>query len=310
MSRRAKLLWLAICGACFWFSVQAQVTNTSTTTADAFLATGSPDNPVGTDLTNLNFGAAGTLAISPASADKGEFVSVLRFNFANAVAQFNSAYGTNGWTVTGITLQLASNYGTGGVQPNNMIFNVINGGNFVIEWLSNDSWIEGTGTPALPTTDGVTFGSLPDLLSGPTDILRTNTYNPPGDNVPVIYTLPLETNLLADIESGGDTSLLFYAADDQIGYLFNSHEYGRSNEPFINVMAAPLLEILSCGFTNGVFYFVGIGGPNLQYQVQENSDLTTTNWEVLGAVTAGTNGVIQFADTTATNRQRFYRLSQ
>jgi hypothetical protein len=308
MSRRAGFLLLVVC-VVFFCRASAQVTYSGTTIADAFLATGSPDNPVGADLTGDNFGAAGTLAISPASADKGEFQSVIEFNFAEAVALFNGAYGTNGWTVTGISLQLTSNYGMAGVQPNNKIFNVINAGSFVIEWLSNTNWVEGTGTPALPTTDGVTFDSLPDLLAPPCDILCTNTYAPPGDNVPVTYPLPLDTNVVAEVVGGGKATFLFYAADNEIGYLFNSHEYGRGNEPLINVTAAPLLEILYGNFTNGVFHLTGLGGQNLQYKVQANSDLTTTHWQTLAIVTTDTNGFLQFYDTPATNRQRFYRLA-
>ena len=310
MIRWAKFLLPAACAALCFAQARAQLTYTTTTVQDAFLATGAPDNPVGTDLTDLNFGAAGTLAVSPASADKGEFQSVIMFSFADALTLFNTTYGTNGWVVTNITLQLTSNYGTNGVQPNNKIFNVISGGNFVIEWLSNDSWAEGTGTPALPTMDGATFDDLPELLSGQTSILCTNTYTPPGDNVPVTYTLPLDTNLLADIKSGGNTTFLFYAADNQIGYLFNSHEYGRGNQPLIDVTAMPLLAILSGNFANGIFYLTGTGVANEQYEVQANANLTTTNWQMLGTVTAGINGVIQFTDAIATNQQRFYRLSQ
>ena len=307
MSRKAKCLLLWLCALVL--SAQAQLTYSGTTTADAFLATGSPGNPVGTDLTGDNFGAAGTLAISPASADKGAFESVIRFNFSAAVALFNSAYGTNAWNVSAISLTLTSNYGTNGVQPNNKIFNVVSNGNFVIEWITNDIWAEGTGTPALPTSDGVTWDSLPGLLSGPCKILGTNIYSPPGINVPVTYPLPLDTNLITAIVSGGDTSLLFYAADNQIGYLFNSREYGRGNDPLINLTATPLLEILSGHFTNGVFHLTGICSPNVQCEVQANSDLTKTNWQILGTVTT-TNGIIQFDDTAATNQHRFYRLSE
>ncbi len=177
---------------CLGSIAKAQVTNTAMTVADAFLATGSPNYQGGADLTGLNFGDAGTLAIAPASSAKGEFQSVIKFNLSNAVSLFNTTYGTNNWTVGGISLELTSNYGTAGVQPNNPIFNAISGGKFVIEWLSNDDWVEGTGTPNLPTTDGVTYNSLPDLLSGAHQILCTNTYAPPGNNVPVTFTLPLD----------------------------------------------------------------------------------------------------------------------
>lgn len=290
---------------------RAQVTYTTTTSADAFLATGSSNNPVGSDLTGLNFGAAGTLAISPPSALKGEFQSVVQFDLADAVTLFNTNYGTNGWTITAISLELTSNYGTNGVQPNNGIFNVISGGNFVIEWLSTNGWPEGTGTPNLPTTDGVTYDSLPDLLSGGHEILGTNTYTPPGDNVPVTYSLPLNTNLVAEITNGGDISLLFYAADNQIGYLFNSKTYGRGNDPLIHVTASPLLKIVSAYFTNGVFHLSGAGGENIQYQVQANTNLSTTNWINIGTATADDSGIIQFDDTNSTGKaQKFYRLSQ
>jgi hypothetical protein len=310
MSRRAIFLLPLVCAILVFTNAHAQVTYTTTTVQDAFLTSGSADNPFGTGAAGLNFGAAGALAVSPASADKGEFVSVLMFNFTNAVALFNSACGLNNWTITNITLRLASNFATNGLQPNNMIFNVVSNGNFVIEWLSDDTWVEGTGNPGQPTTDGVTFDDLPALLSGPTSILCTNTYIPPGDNVPVFYTLPLDTNLLADIDGGGNATLFFYAADNQIDYLFNSREYGRGNQPLINVTATPLLQILSGNFSNGVFYLTGTGVANEQCQVQVNADLTTTNWQTLGTVTPGTNGVIQFDDTSATNQQRFYRLSQ
>jgi hypothetical protein len=292
----------------------AQITNSSTTTADAFLATGSPNYENGADLTGLNFGGAGTLAVAPASAAKGEFQSVLRFNLAGAKAMFDTACGGGNWTITGISLTLTSNYGTAGVQPNNPIFNMISGGQFLIEWLANDDWVEGTGNPGQPTTDGVTYDSLPALLSSAHEILCTNTYSPPGTNVPVIYALPLNTNLVAAALTGADVNLLFCAADDQIGYLFNSHEYGRGNQPLIQVVAAlntPPLRILSGWFTNGFFHLTAVGGPNLQYQVQASFDLTTTNWQTLGSVTADGAGTIQFDDTdTALNNRRFYRLSR
>lgn len=291
--------------------VHGQVTYTGTTLADAFLATGSSNNPVGTDLTDLNFGAAGTLVVAPAVCVKGEFQSILKFDLSAATSLFNTSYGTNLWTISAISLELTSNYGVAGVQPNNGIFPVITGGDFVIEWLSNDDWVEGTGTPNLPTMDGVTYDSLPDLLSDPTAILCTNTYTPPGNNVPVSYNLPLNPDLVANVASGGDVTLLFYAADNQIAYLFNSYNYGRGNQPLILVTAVPVLKIISGNFANGVFQLVGLGSPNSSYQVQANSDLTTTNWQTIGAVSADNTGTFQFDDTNAPGIvKRFYRISQ
>ena len=299
------ILWIGGCPI-----VQSQVTYTGTTSADTFLATGSSNNPAGSDLTGLNFGAAGILAIASPSSAKGEFQSVIKFNLSDAISLFNTTYGTNNWTINGISLEIGGNYGTAGVQPNNPIFNVISGGKFVIEWLSDDDWVEGTGNPNLPTTDGVTYNLLPALLSNRHEILCTNTYSPPGDNVHVTWPLPLNANLLADVTAGDDVSFLFYAADDQINYLFNSHNDGHGNEPLIHVTANPSLKILAGYFTNAGFHLNGLGGSNYQYQIQATTIVATTNWQNLGTITADAAGMIQFDDTTAANQpQRFYRLS-
>jgi len=290
---------------------KAQVTYSGTSFADAFLATGSAGNPEGADLTDLNFGGAGTLVVAPAASVKGELQSILEFNLTNAVGLFDTNFGAGNWTITGISVKLTSNYGTAGVQPNNAVFPMISGGNFVIEWLSTNGWPEGTGTPNLPTMDGVTCDSLPGLLSGAHEILCTNTYSPPGNNVPVAYSLPLDTNLVAEISAGGDVTFLLYAADDQIGYLFNSYSYGRGNEPLILVTANLMPpEILSGYFTNDSFHITGRGAANLQYQIQATASLAINLWQILGTVTANSAGTIQFDDSTISNQsQRFYRLS-
>jgi hypothetical protein len=288
----------------------AQVTNSSIAVESAFLATGSPNYESGADLTGLNFGAAGTLAIAPPSAAKGCFESVLMFNLAAGVAQFNAEYGTNHWVISGVTLALASNYGVAGVQPNNPIFNVIDSGQFAIEWLSVSNWVAGTGTPNLPTTDGVDYDSLPTLLTPPCEILGTNTYVPPGENIRVGWPLPLSANLMGNLTNGGNVSLLLFAADNQVSYLFNSSSYGRGNEPYLNVVASPLLTILGGAITNGVFQLTGLGGDNGVYNVQTATNLAATHWVTIGMVTASTNGVIQYDDTNVLVPRRYYRLSQ
>ena len=232
--------------ACAAAKVGAQSSYTIlTTTADAFLAAGSPTNPHGSDLTSLNFGGAGTLAIAPASSPDGAFDSVIRFNTAAAVSQFNSLYGAGGWTVSGVTLTLASNFGAQGQQPNNNIFNTINAGSFGIDWLANDSWVEGAGSgngePGYPTTGEVSYNSIPSLLASGYDSLGTFTYTPPGSNIYVSYSLPADANLDAVAASGGDVNLYFYAADNQVSYLFNARSYA-SNHPELTLTVVPTPE--------------------------------------------------------------------
>jgi len=301
-----------LAGACLCCSFigRAQVTYTNTTSDDAFLATGSPTNPTGPDLTAENFGAAGVLYIAPASSPDGEYQSALKFDLSGATNLFDATYGAH-WTISAISLVFTANFGTAGSQPDNLMFNPITGGNFVIEWIGNDDWVEGTGKPRAPTMDGVTYSSIPALLTNGVAILCTNTYSPPGDNFPVTWPLPLNSNMVNDIMRGGPVSFRLLAADNQVSYLFNSHNYGNGNQPLILVTAVPLLKILSGYFANGLFHLAGIGGANLQYQVQANSDLTTTNWQTLGTATADGAGAIQFDDMAATNfNQKFYRLSR
>ena len=296
---------------CFALVARAQTTNTVISVADAFLCTGSSNYESGADLTGLNFGAAGALVVAPASGPKGESQSVLRFDVSSSKAAFDLAYGSNLWMVTGISLKLTGNFGAAGEQPNNPIFPLVSGGAFVIEWLSDDTWIEGTGTPNLPTTDGVAYDSLPDLLAGSHEILGTNVYAPPGDNVPESYALPLRTNLLSDVQQGGAVSFLLYAADNQIGYLFNSREYGRGNEPKLQIVAAPILRLVSGAFVSGAFQLNGIGGTNTIYNVQASTNLAATDWVTIGTATADALGQIQYRDTqTVGVPRRFYRLSQ
>lgn len=225
----------AICGVMLAFPLVGKADTSfiiTTTSADAFLSAANP---------NLNFGGAGTLAIAPASSAKGEFDSAIMFNTASAVSQFNTTYGAGNWTITGLKLSLASNFGTQGAVPNNNLFNTISGGSFGIDWLANDSWVEGTGGGNGAANGAVSFNSIPGLLSPGYDSLGTYTYTPPGNNVYVNYSLSLDANLVSDAAAGGAVSLYFYAADNQVGYLFNSREFA-SNHPELTVTAAPVPE--------------------------------------------------------------------
>jgi hypothetical protein len=209
----------------------------------------------------LNYGAAGTLAIAPASSAKGEFDSAVLFNTASAVSQFNTTYGAGNWTITGLTLSLSSNYGIQGEQPGNALFNSINAGSFGIDWLANNTWTEGTGsgtgTPGYPNNSAVTFDSISLLQSSGYDSLGTYTYTPPGNNnnVYLNYSLSLDPNLVANAAAGANVSLYFYAADNQVSCLFNSRSYSAGHpeltftvEPAPEPATAALLATSLGGF--------------------------------------------------------------
>src|SRR6185369_8532285 len=89
-------------------------------------------------------------------------------NLAAAKASFDSQYGVGQWTLSSITLQLTA------MQPNNAIFNgsgagpsgtnVNFAGQFNLNWMTDDSWTEGNGTPAaLSTTGGITWNTQPSI---------------------------------------------------------------------------------------------------------------------------------------------------
>lgn len=247
------LLITAACGATVMlpFTGRTAVYTIPTTTADAFLSGANP---------TLNFGGAGTLAIAPASSPKGEFDSVVMFNTASAVSQFNSTYGAGNWAITGVTLSMASSFGTSGAIPNNGLLNTVKGGNFGIDWLADDNWMEGNGNGLGAANGGVNFNSISTLFSAGSDPLGTFAYTPPGNNVYASYSLPLDANLVSGAAAGGAVSLYFYAADNQIGYLFNSREFNTSH-PELSITVAAVPEpagfTLLSSFLGGLLVFRG-----------------------------------------------------
>jgi hypothetical protein len=227
-------LLIAACGIIFSqpFIDRAAIYTLTNTTADAFLSGANP---------TLNFGGAGTLAIAPASSPKGEFDSVIMFNTAAAVSQFNTTYGAGNWAITGFTLSMASVFGTNSAIPNNGLLNTVKGGNFGVDWLAYDSWVEGNGNGNGAANGAVSFNSISTLFSAGSDSLGTFSYTPPGNNVYASYSLPLDANLVSDAAAGGAVSLYFYAADNQISYLFNSKEFA-SNHPELSITVVPVPE--------------------------------------------------------------------
>jgi hypothetical protein len=235
-------LLLTVCTALLLQSFAAAATVSLNPIADAFLTGGSADPGAGSP-TN-NYGAAGALQVSAAGSTKGGIQSLLKFDLASAKTSFDAIFGAGNWLVDSITLQLGTNFGTQGAQPNNPIFNSINAGLFKIDWLANDGWLEGTGTPALPTTDGVTFSSLASLLSASDKTLGTFTHAPVGNtNPPTVpaatYSLSLDGTFLADIAAGNNVSFRTYAGDAGVSYLFNSRSFGTAaNRPTLIVSAS------------------------------------------------------------------------
>ncbi len=205
---------------------QAGVFFTNSISADSFVRSNSP---------TLNYGAAGALSVSGSTATNTSMVAMgiadtfMRFNTAATVANFNSVFGANNWVINGATLVVVEV----GV-PNNAIFDRGKGA-FQIDWISNDSWTEGTGMPMTPTMDGIVYTNETTLLTNPASLgVFTNT----AVNNTNAYSLALAPDFVADMSAGGDVSLYFTALEPQTGFTFNSHNFPMASQrPIIAISA-------------------------------------------------------------------------
>jgi hypothetical protein len=229
---------LVFCAAVFALARSASADTVSLyPTADAFVSAANP---------NSNYGSAGALAVSAGALPKGEFDSLLQFNFSSATANFNTTFGAGLWQIDSITLQLTSS------TPNNAIFNgngagpggsnVNSAGLFSINLMTNNSWTEGTGTPAAPTTTGITYSTLSSFLSASDESLGTFSFGggTTGNNT---YSLGLTSSLLADASGGNTVSLLALPADNGVAYVVNSSNFPTmASRPLLMIDASVVPE--------------------------------------------------------------------
>ncbi len=115
-----------------------------------------------------SYGLAGQLSVAADALAKGEFDSLMKFDLAPAVANFNGVFGLGLWSIQSMTLTFTNS------APNNALFNgnasgpggtnVNLSGQFTLRWMQNDGWVQGTGSPNAPGTAGITFTALPSLM--------------------------------------------------------------------------------------------------------------------------------------------------
>lgn len=201
--------------------------------ADAFVAAGATG-----DLSGNNFGAAGALAIAAGNLPLGEFQSVLRFDLGATRTALDAQYGAGQWALQGATLRLTSS------PHNNPIFNQIAPGQFGVSLLRNNSWVEGTGTGGIPTTDGVSLNSLLNTYADSGVDQALGSFNFPGGSSGANdYALTLAAGLVTDIYNGDVLSLRLFAADNVVSYLFSSRANGSvANRPTLIVTATAVPE--------------------------------------------------------------------
>jgi len=198
-------------------------------TADAFVSTGASGS-----LSGNNYGSGGAISLSAPGLPQGELQSVLQFNLGGAFSSFNGTFGVGQWTIESVTLQLNA------APANNTIFNTPAAGLFSISWMQNDSWTEGSGTPAAPGASGIAFTSLRSTFIGAGDE-GLGTFNFSGGTSGAFnYALGLTPGLTADLVTGDNLSLRLFAADSSVSGVFNSRSFGTAaNRPLLTIVAVP-----------------------------------------------------------------------
>jgi len=200
-------------------AVAVAVTWTANPIADTYVTTG----PANGDLTDFNYGGAGALAIAGAKAtrtgvtppERGIFETYLRFDIASARQQFDAALGADNWNLSSASLRLTQN------NPTNATYNTQRAGPFGIDWISTDDWIEGTGSPNITTTDGMTYDSRPTN----TNSAGLGTFefaNAGGDST---YAFSLGSLFVSDLvaDASALTSFRMFVTDvenSQVAYRF------------------------------------------------------------------------------------------
>lgn len=285
-------------------------------TADAFTSTANPSG---------NFGAGGSMAVAAAGLPNGGFDTVMRFDFSTAKTSFDSTFGVGGWTLLNATLQV--NMTTSSPNP---IYNALAAGSFAVEWMSSDAWTEGTGTPNVPTADGISNTGLLALLAS--GVQSAGTFNYAGGAGIQNLSLTLTPGMVTDAVNGGQASFHFKPNDAAVSLILNSRTFGTTSfRPTLTLNAIALTALTvqqawrlqSFGITTNTgnaadtFDFDNDGIPNLiEWTCKLNPTTTSAlpisvvrngaNFEYtytrsVSAVNAGAVFTVEWSDSLAAN---------
>ncbi len=175
---------------------------------------------------------------------KGAFASFFTFNGASLKSGFDSTYGAGNWVITDVHLVLTEQ-----INPMQTLFNR-GQGTVEIRWIAADSFTEGTGTPASPTTTGLTYSTQSTLLNSGTDVSLGTAFansdpTSSSGNVPHDYTLPFSnTSFYNDLAGGTNVGFYMTATSPGVGYTFIGRT-GPGNpgtSPTLSVTASPVPE--------------------------------------------------------------------
>jgi len=255
------------------FAAAETFTQSLYATADAFVW--SPSDSViaaGTyaDAASRNFGAlnsrhvAAATAHAPGKNPQGTFEALIAFDAEALASALNTLYGSGGWTLDAVALQLmtSDNIATTG------IFNAPgSSGKFSVSYMEDDGdWTQGSGylsPPNYGTDNDATWNSIHSVLdSHPATPLSVFDFVAQGNTKLATYAdlgsenLTGQTALFNALVAGDEISLLLAAADDRVAFNFTSlHHPKASTTPTyiptliltISTVPEPSMALLGAG---------------------------------------------------------------
>lgn len=290
--------------ACLWLAlappVSAQMIVTNVAVADAFVRSLDPTH---------NYGGAGALSVSGPIATnvtgqhEGLLDTFMRFDLSSEVGSFNSSLGTGRWVIASATLNLFEQG-----APNNTIFNR-GVGPFEVRWIANKSWLEGTGNPNTPTTDGIVWNNEPSLLNSNLDETLGTSMNGGTDGV-IRVALSMPSGFAGGLSAGSLASFYMTATTNStVGFTFHSRNFVDSTQwPFLEIAAVQMPQIISLVITGVDVKIAFASSINITNTVEYSSNLASNGWNTLtNLVGAGGNvTVVDFG--AAMLPKRFYRV--
>ena len=223
LSRVLLITWLSASLCC------AATTLSTTPTQDTTIATG-----VSNAFINYNYGGAGAFSVSGTGAGKGAADGVLSFNVSSITSGFNTQYGAGNWTINSVVLGLVAQ-----APGANNLFNSSNvAGTFHVDWVPNNGWVEGTGTPNSPATTGLTWANA---SLGTAESLGDQSYT--GGTGAMSFSLTPSEGLLGDITNGTTATLELSGVTSTMTAVFDSRNNGASsNWPVLTITASAVPE--------------------------------------------------------------------
>ena len=266
---------------------------TNSASADSFTRSNAP---------TLNYGGAGSLSVSGPTATNGSGAvngasdSFIRFNTAIMITSFDSQFGAGNWVIGGVKLRVTEM----GAPPNNVFNRGI--GAFEIRWITNDTWTEGTGTPVIPTTTGITYNTEPNFLTVGSDA-SLGIFTNAGTDGNISFPLALPAVLVNDLKAGGEVGFYLKAVDSGTGFTFNSRTFmTNSARPFLEISAAPRPGITSFSMMGTDVVLTATNGANGgTYYVLASTNLAEpfSQWSPVATNVLTANGDFSITATNA-----------